>query len=105
MPGGNIWVDKKKMSSSQYRLVNDFYGNLPIPNPNSRFNKGRFIFNVEPAVLQEMIEAHLVSGKCPDRDKTKLKELVETRQITPRQTRRQVSGLTIEDLSDYKLLI
>lgn len=78
MPGGNIWVDKKKMSSSQYRLVNDFYGNLPIPNPNSRFNKGRFIFNVEPAVLQEMIEAHLVSGKCPDRDKTKLKELAAT---------------------------
>ena len=78
MPGGNIWVDKKKMSSSQYRPVNDFYGNLPIPNPNSRFNKGRFIFNVEPAVLQEMIEAHLVSGKCPDRDKTKLKELVAT---------------------------
>ena len=53
-PGGDILVDKMKMSSSQYHLVNDFYGNLPIPNPNNRFNKGRLIFNVEPAALQDM---------------------------------------------------
>lgn len=66
------------MSSSQYRLVNDFYGNLPISNPNSRFNKGRFIFNIEPAALQEMIEAHLVSGKCPPGAKAQLKELAAT---------------------------
>ena len=59
-------------------LVNDFYGNLPISNPNSRFNKGRFIFNVEPAALLEMIEAHLSSGKCPGQDKAKLKELAAT---------------------------
>lgn len=78
IPGGNILIDKKKMSSSQYRLVNDFYGNLPISNPNSRFNKGRFIFNVEPAALLEMIEAHLSSGKCPGQDKAKLKELAAT---------------------------
>lgn len=78
IPGGNILVDKKKMSSSQYRLVNDFYGNLPIPNPNMRFNKGRFIFNVEPSALQDMIETHLSSGKCPDQDKAKLKELAAT---------------------------
>ena len=59
-PGGDILVDKMKMSSSQYHLVNDFYGNLPIPNPNNHFNKGRFIFNVEPAALQQMIEEHFM---------------------------------------------
>lgn len=67
-----------KMSSSQYHLVNDFYGNLPIPNPNNHFNKGRFIFNVEPAALQDMIEAHLASGKCPPEAKAQLKELAAT---------------------------
>ena len=77
-PGGDILVDKMKMSSSQYHLVNDFYGNLPIPNPNNHFNKGRFIFNVEPAALQEMIEAHLASGKCPPEAKAQLKELATT---------------------------
>ena len=58
-PGGDILVDKMKMSSSQYHLVNDFYGNLPIPNPNNRFNKGRLIFNVEPAALQELSLIHI----------------------------------------------
>ena len=77
-PGGDILVDKMKMSSSQYHLVNDFYGNLPIPNPNNRFNKGRLIFNVEPAALQDMIEAHLASGKCPPEAKAQLKELAAT---------------------------
>lgn len=77
-PGGDILVDKMKMSSSQYHLVNDFYGNLPIPNPNNHFNKGRFIFNVEPAALQDMIEAHLASGKCPPEAKAQLKELAAT---------------------------
>ena len=77
-PGGDILVDKMKMSSSQYHLVNDFYGNLPIHNPNNRFNKGRFIFNVEPAALQDMIEAHLASGKCPPEAKAQLKELAAT---------------------------
>ena len=68
-------VDKQKMSSTQFRLVNDFYGNLPVSNPNIHFNKGWFMFNIEPGALSEMIETHLTSGKCPDKDKAKLKEL------------------------------
>lgn len=78
IPGGTVLADKKKMASSHFRLVNDYYGNLPIPHPNSCFNKGKFIYNIEPGALQEMIEAHLASGKCPDKAKAKLKELAAT---------------------------
>ena len=75
IPGGTVLVDKQKMSSTQFRLVNDFYGNLPVSNPNIHFNKGWFMFNIEPGALSEMIETHLTSGKCPDKNKATLKEL------------------------------
>lgn len=72
IPGGTLIVDKKKQSSAHVNLKNDFFGDLPI-SPN--FNKGWFIQNIEPGNLIEKIEAHLASGKCPDKDKKKLQEL------------------------------
>lgn len=73
--GGNILIDKKKNASSHFRLINDFYGNLPVPSPAIRFYQGYFIHNIEPGQLAELIENHLSSGKCPSQDKKKLREL------------------------------
>lgn len=73
--GGDILVDTQKNASSHFRLVNDFYGNLPISNPGYRFYRGYFIQNLEPGQLAEQIETHLASGKCPAQDKKKLGEL------------------------------
>lgn len=73
--GGVYLVDKQKKSSAHFNLVNDFFGNLPIPNPNIHFNKGYFIFNIEPGNLGELIAAHLSSGNCPEKEEAKLKEL------------------------------
>ena len=73
--GGDILVDTQKNASSHFRLVNDFYGNLPISNPGYRFYRGYFIQNLEPGQLAEQIETHLASGKCPAQDKKKLEEL------------------------------
>lgn len=73
--GGNILVDKQRNTSSHFRLVNDFYGNLPISNPGHSFYHGYFIRNLEPGQLAEQIENHLASGKCPGKDEKKLREL------------------------------
>ena len=73
--GGDILIDKKKNASSHFRLVNDFYGNLPVSSPGHRFYQGYFILNMEPGQLAEQIEKHLASGKCPNQDKKKLQDL------------------------------
>lgn len=73
--GGDILVDKKKQSSSHFRMYNDFYGDLPISSPGGRFYRGYFIQNLEPGQLAEQIEKHLAAGKCPSKDKKKLEEL------------------------------
>lgn len=76
--GGDILVDTQKNASSYFRLVNDFYGNLPIPFPGHSFYRGYFIQSLEPEQLAERIEKHLASGKCSGEDKKKLKELAAT---------------------------
>lgn len=73
--GGNILIDKQKNASSHFRMINDFYGNLPISSPGHRFYRGYFIQNLEPGQLAELIEKHLSSGKCPSQDKKKLRDL------------------------------
>lgn len=70
--GGSYAVDRKTKKVSQFNLVNDFFGNLPI---KPQFNKGYYLQNIEPSTLREKIEEHLASGKCPDNDKKKLEEL------------------------------
>lgn len=80
IPGGTVLIDKQKQASTHFRLVNDFFGNLPVDNPNNRFNKGWFIDNLDPGTLKEKIAEHIASGKCPDTDKKKLQELAASLQ-------------------------
>lgn len=75
---GDILIDKKKNASSHFRLINDFYGNLPISGTGHNFYQGYFIQNMEPGQLAEQIEKHLASGKCPSQDRKKLEELAAT---------------------------
>lgn len=74
--GGNILVDTQKKASSHFRLVNDFYGNLPVSSPGHRFYRGYFVQDIEPGQLITQIENHLASGKCPSKDKQKLQDLI-----------------------------
>lgn len=55
--------------------MNDFFGNLPA---STNFNKGYNIQNFEPMVLKEKIKEHIASGKCPDKDKEKIKSFAES---------------------------
>ena len=71
-------VDTEKNASSYFRLVNDFYGNLPIPAPGHSFYRGYFIQSLEPGQLIEKIEKQIASGKCSGQDEQKLKELAAT---------------------------
>ena len=76
--GGDVLVDTEKNASSYFRLVNDFYGNLPIPAPGHSFYRGYFIQSLEPGQLIEKIEKQIASGKCSGQDEQKLKELAAT---------------------------
>lgn len=73
---GIISTSKKDQTSSYVKMVNDFYGNLPVPNLTMSFNKGWFIYNVEPGNLQEKIEQRLSESSCKEEDAAKLKELL-----------------------------
>ena len=76
---GDVLVDTEKNASPLFfRLVNDFYGNLPIPAPGHSFYRGYFIQSLEPGQLIEKIEKQIASGKCSGQDEQKLKELAAT---------------------------
>ena len=70
--GGTYMIDKKTGKAVKFNLVNDFFGNMPT---YYSFNKGYYLSNIEPGSLKEKIEELLSSGKCPDKDKEKMKEL------------------------------
>lgn len=75
---GFISSDKQEKTSSYIKVVNDYFGNMPVPHLSMRFNKGWFIYNMEPANLIEEIEKRLAKKDCSPEDAAKLNELLPT---------------------------
>ena len=69
------FIDRQTGKGQKFDLMNDFFGNLPA---STNFNKGYNIQNFEPMVLKEKIKEHIASGKCPDKDKEKLKSFAKS---------------------------
>ena len=70
---GFVATDLKSMTSSYITIVNDFYGNLPMP---ATFRNGYFVLNIQPEQLMDDVEKHLAGGSCTEKDKQALKELL-----------------------------
>ncbi len=75
---GLIITDKDKKTSSYVELVNDYFGNLPIPISVITFRNGWFVYNVETSDLSAKIEEHLEGSKVTEKDRQTLKKLLPT---------------------------
>jgi hypothetical protein len=75
---GLISTDKDKKTSAYVELVNDYFGNLPIPISVITFRNGWFVYNVETSDLRDKIENHLEGSKVSEKDRQTLKKLLPT---------------------------
>lgn len=75
--GGTVSSLKNEKTSSFVKIVNDFYGGIPVNGPVC-FNKGWYVYNLEPMNLQEVIEKRLSSKDCSDADREKLNEVLSS---------------------------
>lgn len=71
----NILVDKELEMGYQVDFVNDFMGNMKV---YPRTQDGYFHQNWEPGALKEELEKTLSSGDCPEEQKEKLQNLMQT---------------------------
>lgn len=71
-----VLIDKKTRTTATFNEIeNDYLGNMPVM-PN--FNKGYFMQTFEPAQLMEKLETYLASGNCPESEKKKLEDLLNS---------------------------
>ncbi len=72
---GTIAIDLQKQQSHYVKLVNDYFGGLPIP---MNFTNGYFFAMYEPLVLMDKIEERLSAPGCTDKDKEVLNKLLDS---------------------------
>lgn len=75
---GLISTDKDKKTSSFITIVNDYFGNLPMRASITNFRNGWYVYTLEPADLQELINKRLEDKTCTEQDKQVLKKLLPT---------------------------
>jgi hypothetical protein len=75
---GLVYTDKKRKTSSYVEIVNDYYGNLPVPGNIVTLRNGWFVHNLEPGQLSELIEKRLKENDCTDPDRHKLEKLLSS---------------------------
>ena len=71
-------TDLKNKTSSYINIVNDYFGNLPLPPSIFNFYNGYFVHNIQPEQLMEDIENHLAGSSCTENDRQALKKLLST---------------------------
>ncbi|MDR0962405.1 MAG: 6-bladed beta-propeller [Mediterranea sp.] len=69
----NYFIDKRAHTTSQFTLVNDFFGGLEMPT--AAFMKGYFCYCLEPLQLIDLIDKRLEQDTCTDADKEKLQTM------------------------------
>ena len=78
---GFIMTDLSSKTSSWCRIVNDFYGNIPVTlneNHNPLFFNGYFVHNIESEELMKMIKKRLSQNDCTKKEKQTLKKTLLT---------------------------
>lgn len=71
----NILVDKESSTAYEVEFINDFMGNMKC-YPTCQ--DGYFYQNWEPAQLKDKLEEILLSGDCPENQKSKLESFIQT---------------------------
>lgn len=75
---GFVMTDPKTKTSCFATIVNDYYGNLPMPFYIVQVRNGYYVYNLEPGQLIEVIEKRLAESSCTSQDKEKLKKIMDS---------------------------
>jgi len=79
---GIVGTDLKHKKSSFIKVVNDYYGNIPVPifseNQNINFLKGYWVYTLPPDDLIEVIKNRLAERSCTDNDRQVLQKMLST---------------------------
>jgi len=73
---GLVASDLKTKTSSWIKVVNDFYGNMPVPI--RLINNGYWVLNIQPDQLMDDIEDHLVKRGLSEKDVQILNKTLST---------------------------
>lgn len=71
---GLVATDLKAKISSYIKVVNDYYGNMPVTANTVMFRNGYYVYNVQPERLMEEIENRLAESNCTENDRQKLRQ-------------------------------
>ena len=77
---GLVATDLKSRTSSWVLIVNDYYGNIPVPTWPSNFRNGYFVQNLKPEELKKIIETQLAERRCTENDIQVLKKMLSNLQ-------------------------
>jgi hypothetical protein len=75
---GLVATDKQSGHSTFIKVVNDYFGNMPMPAYVINFRNGWYVYNLEPAQLMEQIEKRLQESACTESDREQLQALLST---------------------------
>jgi hypothetical protein len=75
---GLVASDLKSKTSSYIKVVNDFYGNMPVPLNVTTCRNGYFVQNLQPEQLMDEIENHLAAGRISENDRQALTKTLST---------------------------
>ena len=73
---GTVASDLKNLTSSYVKIVNDFFGNLPVTPSVVMFQNGYFVHNIQPEDLMYQIKNHLDRGDVSQNDRQQLENLL-----------------------------
>ena len=81
----NIWsenktilTDMKTKNSSYIKVRNDFWGNIEVRFSVVTLRNGRYVLNLEPGELIDLIEKRVKESDCSAQDRQKLKTLQDS---------------------------
>jgi hypothetical protein len=75
---GIVATDLTSKKSSWIKVVNDYYGNMPVPIGIGSVRNGYWVYNIQPEQLMENIENRLAEGSCTENEKEVLRKTLST---------------------------
>jgi len=81
IPRGLVATDLKNRTSSYITVVNDYFGNIPVPVGYFTFFHGYYVLNVQPEDLMDNIETRLAERDCSESDRQALTKLLSTLEV------------------------
>jgi hypothetical protein len=75
---GSVATDLKSKTSSWFKVVNDYYGNIPAMSFAGRSDNGYWVYNIQPEELIDSIEKRLAQSDCTESDRQVLNKTLST---------------------------